>query len=151
MPDLSRHPTAIGRMPRLCRQAHPVTIALQLGVVLTLAAAPAHADSPFEGRYQGRGEGRLTLKVSARGTAGSSAGYTVDAFTGIPNACSGTISGVARRVDSDTLRLSMKGDETVCEITLRFASDRKRVSMEEQGCSDFHGPACAFDGALTRR
>jgi hypothetical protein len=120
-------------------------------LLLALAAAPARAEAPFEGRYQGRGEGRLSLTVSSRGGAGPGATHTIDAFTGIPNACSGTISGVARRVDADTLRLSVKGDEAVCEITLRFGPDRKRVRMDEQECGNFHGPACAFDGTLTRR
>ncbi|RVU14180.1 hypothetical protein [Methylobacterium oryzihabitans] len=147
----SNRPISIRRMPHLHRLAHPTSTLLSLGMLFAISAAPAQANPSFEGRYQGRGEGRLTLKVSPRGKAGSAPTYAVDAFTGIPNACSGTVSGVARQIDTNTLRLSLPGDEAACEITLRFGTDRKRVRMEEQGCSDFHGPACAFDGALTRR
>ncbi|AMB47580.1 hypothetical protein [Methylobacterium sp. AMS5] len=151
MLSLSYRLTSTRRMAHLHRLVSPTSTLLSLSMLLAVAVAPAQANPSFEGRYQGRGEGRLTLKVSPHGKAGSTATYSIDAFTGIPNACSGTVSGVADRIDANTLRLSLKGEEAACEITLRFGADRKRVRMDEQGCGDFHGPACAFEGALTRR
>lgn len=120
-------------------------------MLLALAAAPARAESPFEGRYQGRGEGRLNLQVFELGD-GSGAHFVV-AGTAIPNACTGELRGLAKPGGSGALVLIRResGSEEVCALTLRFGPDRKRVQMEERDCGDFHGTSCAFDGALTRR
>ncbi|WP_210168767.1 hypothetical protein [Methylobacterium sp. Leaf465] len=151
MSSLSHHAAPIRRALHLHRPMHSIPTLMCLGVLLAISVTPIQANPSFEGHYQGRGEGRLTITVSSLGQAGPAVTYSVEAFTGITNACSGTVSGAARRIDTDTLRLSLKGDEAACELTLRFGADRKRVRMEEQGCGDFHGPACSFDGALTRR
>ncbi|TXN82707.1 hypothetical protein [Methylobacterium sp. WL8] len=120
-------------------------------IALALVAPPARADSPFEGRYQGRGEGRLDLQVFELGD-GSGAHFVV-ASTALPNECTGELRGLAKPGGPGALVLTRKetGSEEVCTLTLRFGSDRKRVRAEEQGCGDFHGTSCAFNGALTRR
>ncbi|GJE41587.1 hypothetical protein [Methylobacterium soli] len=147
------YPAPSRSTPRLRGQAHPAAIALRLGALLTflLAAAPAHADSPFEGRYQGRGDGRLDLQVFDLGD-GSGAHFVV-AGTAVPNECTGELRGLAKPSGQGSLVLTRKesGSEEACTLTLRFGPDRKRARMEEQGCGDFHGTSCAFDGALTRR
>lgn len=120
-------------------------------LALTLAAAPAHADSPFEGRYQGRGDGRLDLHVFEFGD-GSGAHFVI-AETAIPNECTGELRGLAKpgRAGALVLTRKEKGSDEACTLTLRFGPDRKRVRVEEQGCGDFHGASCAFGGALARR
>lgn len=149
-----RHPIPIRRAPFLCGRADPITTALGLGVLLslTLATAPAQAaGSPFEGRYQGRGEGRLDLQVFDLGD-GSGTHFVV-ANTAMLNQCTGELRGLAKPGGPRALILTRKesGSEDVCTLSLRFGSDRKRVQIEEQGCGDFHGTSCAFDGVLTRR
>ena len=148
-----RHPAPNRRMLHLRGRVHPVAAALRLGALLalTLAAAPARADSPFEGRYQGRGEGRLGLQVFELGD-GSGAHFVI-AGTAIPNECTGELRGLAKPSGSGTLVLTRKekGSEEACTLTLRLGPNAKRVRMEEQGCGDFHETSCAFDGALTRR
>lgn len=153
MNSASQHPTATHSTLRLHRPAHPATPALRLGALalLALTAAPARAESPFEGRYQGRGEGQLDLQVFEFGDGSGS--HFVVAGTAIPDQCTGELRGLAKPAGPGALALTRKdsGSDETCTLTLRFGPDHKRVRMEERGCSDFHGPACAFDGALTRR
>ncbi|KOX53561.1 hypothetical protein ADL19_15825 [Streptomyces purpurogeneiscleroticus] len=146
-------PAPSRRTPRLHEQAHPAATALRIGALLTLvlAATPAPAGSPFEGRYQGRGDGRVDLQVFDLGD-GSGVHFVV-AGTAVPNECTGELRGLANRGGQWGLVLTRKesGSEEACTLTLRFGSDRKRVRVEEQGCGDFHGTSCAFGGDLTRR
>lgn len=153
MPTASRNPTPIRRKLRHRGPAHPAATALGLGVLmsLALARAAAKAEAPFEGRYHGRGEGRLDLQVFEFGDG--SRNHFVVAGTAIPDQCTGELRGLAKPAGPGALELTRKdsGADEVCTLTLRFGSDCKRVRMEERGCGDFHGPACAFDDALTRR
>lgn len=127
------------------------TSALALGVLITLAGAPASAASPFEGRYQGRGEGQLALQVFALDDGSDT--HFVLAETALPNQCTGDLRGLARPSGPMTLvlRKTEPGAEETCTLTLRFSADRARVRMEEKDCSTYHGAACAFDGSLKRR
>lgn len=151
MPSTAYHLPPICHMPLPYRLPLPATAALRLAVLLALVPAPVRAEAPLEGRYQGRGEGRLDLQVFEL-RDGSGAHFIV-AGTAIPNECTGELRGLARPSGQGALVLTRKenGSEEACTLTLRFGPDRKRVRMEEQGCSDFHGTSCAFGGALTRR
>lgn len=153
MPSPSRHPTPIRRTLRRRGPAHLVTTALRLGLLISLglAAEPVRAGSPFDGRYQGRGEGRLDLQVFEFGDGSGS--HFVVANTAIPDQCTGELRGLAKAAGPGALALTHKdsGSDETCTLTLRFGPERRRVRMEERGCSDFHGSACAFDGTLTRR
>ncbi len=125
--------------------------ALVLGLLITLAGAPAFAASQFEGRYQGRGEDQLALQVFALDD-GSDAHFVL-AETALPNQCTGDLRGLARPSGPMTLvlRKTEPGAEEACTLTLRFSVDHARVRMEETGCSYYHGAACAFEGSLRRR
>lgn len=152
MSSPSRHTVSNHYAPRSRGHAHPGTIALRIGTLLAFAlAAPAWADSSFEGRYQGRGDGRLDLRVFEFGD-GSGAHFVI-VETAIPNECTGELRGLAKPGGMGALVLTRKekGADEACNLILRFGSDRKRVRVEEQGCGDFHGTSCAFGGTLTRR
>ena len=40
--------------------------------------------------------------------------------------------------------------DQVCEVTLRYSPDGKRVAMTAAGCDQFHGTSCDFVGSLKR-
>jgi hypothetical protein len=125
-------------------------------VLIGLAAMlvpPALAESKLEGRFKRRGEGRVDLQVFALGTKGPDDEHFVVAGTAIPSECTGELCGLAEPGGTGVLVLTLKekGLEEACILTLRYGPDRKRVRVEEQGCSDFHGTSCALGGALIRR
>lgn len=143
---------AIDANPKSPRSANSSARTASLIVLATLLSAPAFAESSLEGRFQGRGEGKLDLQVYALGTDKPDE-HLVIAETAIPNECTGEVRGVARKQGTGVLRLRKLTDEPdqVCEVTLRYSPDGKRVAMTAAGCGDFHGTSCDFVGSLKRR
>lgn len=135
------------------------TLALTRGTVhaallaLLCVSEPAQSEPRLEGRFQGRGEGLLSLRVADVSTDQNRPEYYVTVDTAVPNACTGSVGGLAALINPGTLRLHQKGEgsEETCAVTLRFSPDRNRVTMSAQSCSDFRGMSCDFTGALKRR
>ncbi|WP_323697060.1 hypothetical protein [Thiorhodovibrio litoralis] len=104
----------------------------------------------IEGDYSGSGEGELSLRTIV--LENEKGVVAVSAFTGIPNACSGTVSGVGNFNEnrSDFTNYTGVNDSELCTVTIHFNDSGDIGEMSESNCSYFHGPGCAFFGQLKK-
>lgn len=93
--------------------------------------------------YSGSGEGDLTVLLRP-----SANELQADISTVVYGGCSGSISGPAT-VTGNVVALKKIEDDKTCTITLVFSNDGQTAEMNEQGCSFFHGAACAFIGQVS--
>lgn len=126
-----------------------------LFICLLFLSFYANAAFEIEGDYSGRGEGDLSMRIivldNEKGVV------AVSAFTGAASGCSGTIAGIGNYI-GNTLRFSNytkeEGAEN-CVVTVSFKDGKKGkklgVISEGEGCSYFHGAACAFNGKLIQK
>jgi hypothetical protein len=107
------------------------------------ADAPLSAAGATEGSdqldFKGQGEGMvdLTLKPTAPGK------FKFDIGTSA-HECGGEVQGDATEADGQIVGVS--SDDAQCKIHMTRTPDGMRV--QEENCSDWHGPACAFIGEL---
>jgi len=95
------------------------------------------------GRWSGNleGDGRMEIDPAP-------AGYKIALHVSGPSGCIGSIDG-AGPLYGDTITLTKEKDGRVCTISIKFKTwDTAEVS--ENNCSDYHGTACGFRGALKR-
>ena len=95
------------------------------------------------GRWSGslEGDGRMEIDPAPEG-------YKIALHVSGPSGCIGSIEG-AGPLYGDTITLTKEKDGRVCTISIKFKTwDTAEVS--EKNCSDYHGTACGFHGALKR-
>ena len=123
-----------------------VTAAAPGNAVQGNEATPADANSGWAGDYRGE----LDVEIRDGRRPGS---YRVEISTTSGGGCMGVVSGTATASGD---RMAFVGtDEDAgpgpqCRITL--TRNGRGLTLEEgEGCTDFHGAMCGFDGSATRR
>ncbi len=109
----------------------------------TMATAPV-ADDGWNGKY----EGDLRVEISGPAHAHKvSLLVATDDCTGDIGVEDGSVA--AQDGGPDELTLTTKAvDEATCKVSLKRQGSR--ITVVENNCMDFHGPACSFNGAATR-
>lgn len=119
------------------KQLGAVVIAMSLGV-----AAFAHAE--INGDYTNDDTG-ITLRVISLNATTAAAQVIASGGN-----CEGDVSGVGK-VAKNTLKFDSYTTLTSkCTITVWFNPDGTKANVSEQGCRDWHGVACSFDGMVAK-
>lgn len=101
------------------------------------AGATEHGSGRLDFKGQGEGTVDLTLRPTGPGK------FKFDIGTSAPE-CGGEVQGEATEAGGQIVGVS--SDDPKCRIHMTRTTDGMRV--DEENCSDWHGPACAFIGEL---
>ena len=80
----------------------------------------------------------------------------VSATTGATGGCSGTIAVIGNYTNNTLKFINYTKEEGAesCVVSVNFKDGKKGKKLgiiSEEGCSYFHGAACAFDGELVQK
>ncbi len=152
--DKNQHIVSVGGISRgdLYRLQNAITNGIKEGREVKKGGAtpqpqtvpPAKSSSPsVSGTWKGslEGDGEMEIKPAATG-------FDVALSVSNPSGCTGSLESSASLVN-DVLTLTKKEYDQVCTVTIKFSGDT--AELNENNCSDYHGAACGFSGALNRQ
>lgn len=131
--------------PKVVAKATPAPVTPT--VALAKPPEPPSAAAAWLGEYDGSFDGATgSMSVVSRSPE------KVDIDLGIgAERCVGGINFKNVRVTGDTLRLMKPRDDSGFECKLTLAKAGNRVRITENGCSNYHGFECTFDGSVRRK
>jgi hypothetical protein len=119
---------------------------LFIATVTAFVAAPSLAAEAagFEGKYASHRGGYRQEAEIARAADGT---YTVEAVVGAEG-CSGLFDGVGR-IEGAGLVAHITEKDDACRLVI--SRTRTGIKIEEDGCTNWHGASCDFNGTLRKR